>query len=502
MNARLASMRRLVVVILAIAGASLLSFAAEQEPAFTSLAATPPSSSVQSVSNKVILVAAPQVLYFGDASAPGMTYNGDYAGPLLRVKPGGILSVHLVNHLQRDTNLHFHGILTSPLGRSDNMMVHVAPGQSFDYEVKVPRYQTPGLYWYHTHIHGEAYKDVNAGLSGPLLVEGSVVPFERAAPGVEQVMVLKEYEVDRESKADFPNELRRRILTINGSINTMLNLRPGEHQLWHIGNLGPNRPFQLSIAGHQLTIVGHDGAPSLHPVTVDTLDVDPGSRYDVLFDAGGAGDFSIRGAADDGDGRGRGGCQRGRTHRDQREDNNDTEGVLLGTLRVSGTPLTPSPMPASILSPAQDLTYSHIDAHCLIVFGEEGRDYTINGKTFDPMRVDTRVPLGSIEEWTIRNDSNDMHVFHIHQVNFQVMSVNGQPQSFNGAVDTVRVLPRAPVVIRIAFTHPEIVGRFMYHCHVLQHEDRGMMAQIEVYDSRHPSAESGSVMPSMALPSQ
>ena len=101
------------------------------------------------------------------------------------------------------------------------------------------------------------------------------------------------------------------------------------------------------------------------------------------------------------------------------------------------------------------------------------------------MRVDTRVPLGNIEQWTIRNESDEMHVFHIHQVNFQVMAINGQAQVFNGAVDTVPLLPFQSVTLRIAFTEPEIVGRFMYHCHVLEHEDRGMMAQIEVYDPRH-----------------
>jgi len=136
----------------------------------------------------------------------------------------------------------------------------------------------------------------------------------------------------------------------------------------------------------------------------------------------------------------------------------------------------------------QDLSSAHIDAFRTIVFGQEDQQYNINGRTFDHSRVDTRVPLGNIEQWTIQNPSDEMHVFHIHQVNFQVISRNGQPEAFNGNVDTVRIPPRQSVDLRIAFTRRAILGRFMYHCHVMKHEDRGMMAQIEVYDPRQRSA--------------
>jgi len=493
------SMRKAWAVLIFGASCELLLFSTMKADRTTEDPATIPVSSVQAVSDQVTLVAAPQVLHFGDSSVPGMTYNGDYTGPLLKVKAGGTLRVHLVNHLSQDTNLHFHGILASPLGHSDNMMIHVNPGQSFDYQVKVPEYQTPGLYWYHTHIHGETSRNVNAGLSGPLLVEGPSAPPITPAPTEARVMVLKEYEVERARSTTFQNQFRGNILTINGQINTVLTLRPGQHQLWYVGNLSPNRPFQLTIQGHHFTIIGRDGIPSLHPTIVETLDVDPGSRYAVLIDAGTAGDFSIRGSDDDGDGRGH---SRGRGRRTCRnsENGDDAEGVLLGTLHVSGTSLAPKPIPVLAPSPTQDLASAHIDTSRLIVFGEDGRDYTINGKTFDHARVDTRVRLGNIEEWTIRNDTRDMHVFHIHQVTFQVVNINGQPQTFNGMVDTVRIVPRASVVIRIAFTHPEIVGRFMYHCHVLEHEDHGMMAQIEVYDPKQASEMREPGMPSMALP--
>ncbi len=441
----------------------------------------------------VTLVAASQQLQLGDAQIAGTTYNGNYAGPLLKVSPGGTLRVHLVNHLTQDTNLHFHGILASPLGRSDNMMIAVRPGETFDYEVKVPKLQTPGLYWYHTHIHGSTEEGVMGGLSGPLLVDGFVDRYLSGARPIEQILVLKDYSEGRRGFSFLRNESDGRIMTINGRVDESLGMRPGERQLWHIGNLGPNRPFRLSIKGHPFTIVGRDGVPALHSSSANSMTVYPGSRYEVLIDAGSPGSFPILGSDDDGDEKGRRGGRGRHGRRDGDGDEAYGDSKQVGTLQVAGQPLPTSPLPQFKPPPARDLSDAHIDALRTIVFAESRRQYTINGQVFDHSRVDTRVPLGNIEEWTIKNDSDEMHVFHIHQVNFQVMEVNGQPQSFNGAVDTVPLAPEQSVKVRIAFTQPEIVGRFMYHCHVLEHEDGGMMAQIEVYDPKHPKQSNGNL---------
>ncbi len=128
----------------------------------------------------------------------------------------------------------------------------------------------------------------------------------------------------------------------------------------------------------------------------------------------------------------------------------------------------------------------HIDAHRLVSFSEDPVTglFFINHATFDHNRVDVKVPLGNVEEWTIRNASDELHVFHIHQVAFQVLSINGKAVPFDGLVDTVNTPIHGEVKIRIAFTDPTIVGRFMFHCHILEHEDKGMMSQIEVYDPK------------------
>lgn len=110
--------------------------------------------------------------------------------------------------------------------------------------------------------------------------------------------------------------------------------------------------------------------------------------------------------------------------------------------------------------------------------------FFISHETFDPKKVDFKVPLGAIEESTVRNSSDELHVFHLHQVHFQVVSIDGRAIPFDTLVDTIKMPIYGEVKIRIAFTDPTIVGRFMYHCHVLEHEDKGMMAQMEGYDPK------------------
>ena len=137
-----------------------------------------------------------------------------------------------------------------------------------------------------------------------------------------------------------------------------------------------------------------------------------------------------------------------------------------------------------------------------MVFTQNNRKqvFYMNGQLFDAARVDVRVPLGSVEEWVIRNDTDDLHFFHIHQLHFQVTEINGAAQPFVGVWDTVNVPARGSVKIILPFTNPMIVGRFMFHCHVLSHEDRGMMSQIEVYDPLNPAAVDADILQSRCVP--
>jgi len=417
------------------------------------------------------LDARPQTLHFGAATVEGMTYNGDYAGPVLRVRPGERLRIELINHLPEPTNLHFHGIHTSPGGNSDNVAIVVAPGARFTYEVEIPASQPPSLYWYHAHLHGIAERQIRGGLSGALVVEGLAEAFPALAGIGEELFVLKDMEFEASDDPVIDGEFHGLIQSINGLTMTELRLRPGETRLWRFSNQSSNLYFHLGIEGQRFHVLAEDGIALQNPVDLSSLDIKPASRLEVLVTGGAPGRYDLVSY--------RVPTGSGETERPNR---------VLGHLTVEGDAVGPTAHPASH-SPAADLLGRPIDARRRFDLSQskDGEHFFIDGKEFDHARLDLRVPLGNVEEWTIRNSSDDLHVFHIHQVSFQIVEINGQPQPFDGQVDVARIPERGEIKIRLAFTDPKILGRFVYHCHVLKHEDKGMMANIEVYD---PAAES------------
>ena len=420
------------------------------------------------------LEAAPRTIAIGETKLAGAVYNGLYPGPTLRVRPGDLLRVTLVNHLNEPTNLHFHGIQTSPRENSDNVHVLVPPGQSFHYEIRIPADQPPGLYWYHAHAHGLALAQVTGGLSGAIVVEGIEALLTVPRDIAEHVFVLKDVEYDETNDQGIPDDLHDLSQTINGRTHVSVTMRPGETQLWRFSNQSADLYFHLAARGHQFRIVAEDGVVLRVPKPADTLHIGPASRVEALITAGPPGEYKII------------------------SDKVLTGSALfreLGTLTVAGEP---EPRPPATASPAwalEDLRARTVTAHRTVVFSQDDdtQTYRINGHMYEHGRIDTRVPFGSTEEWTIRNDTDDMHVFHIHQLSFQVTAINDVAQPFDGYLDVVRVPERGSVTLLLPFTRRETIGRFVYHCHVLKHEDRGMMAEIEVYDPSGIGALFGSM---------
>ncbi|MGD0104845.1 MAG: multicopper oxidase family protein [Rhodopila sp.] len=417
------------------------------------------------------LVAAEGKVRIGDLQLDGMTYNGDYAAPVLHVHPGDLMRIRLVNHLSQPTNLHFHGMRGSPLGNGDNAHLLIQPNSSLDYEVRIPVTQPIGLYWYHAHVHHFAEHQTMGGLTGTIIVEGPV-----PLPVTERLFVLKDMVFEDDINiAEVDETLHGIVQSVNGQLTTREAMRPRETQLWRFANQSADRFLHIALDGHRFHIVGQDGEPSATPDPVDVLNIPPGSRFDVLVDSGEVGRYAllVKGLMT-GTGAGR------------------IPDRVIGYLDVAGQPVTPAAaMAAKRLPP--DLRSAKIDQTRTVVFTQTKATKTadlkffINGKIFDAGRIDVRVPLGNTEEWTIRNDTDDLHVFHIHQIGFQLVEINGQPVPFTGYIDNVQVPARGEVKLRMPFVDPLILGRFMFHCHVLLHEDHGMMANIEIYDRTPPT---------------
>jgi len=389
-------------------------------------------------------------------------YDGLYIPPTLRVHPGDTIRVRLANALAEPTNLHTHGLTVSPRGNSDNVFLRVAPGQTQDYEIRLPADHPSGLYWYHPHPHGFSDEQTRNGMSGALIVGGLLDSFPTLRHLSERLLLLKDLQVEN-GRVALTHIGENTIRTINGMVNPVIVLRPGETQLWRIGNVGADLYYLLTLDRHHFQVVARDGNRRARLTTMDTLRLSPGARVEVLVTAGAPGVYLLRtGDIDTGPA------------------GNQYKGTGMATVRVEGSAAKPVVLPPA-RRPVEDLRGKVTNRRTIVLSeSKDGNTFFIDSKTFDMNRTDIRVKLGAIEEWTIRNVADELHTFHIHQGPYQLTEINGVPQPPDDHRDIVDVPIRGEVKVIIPFTNPLIVGRFVYHCHILSHEDKGMMATIEV----------------------
>ena len=451
-----------LLVATAITGCSSVPADEPDRQAATETFREPPVVASRAGVLRVSLRPASSMVSVGGQRAMVVAYNGLYIPPTLRVHPGDTIRLRLTNALAEPTNLHTHGLTVSPRGNSDNVSLIVAPGQTQHYEIRLPTDHPSGLYWYHPHPHGFSDEQTRNGMSGALIVEGLLDPFPTLRHLPERLLLLKDLQVEN-GRVALTHIGRNTIRTVNGTVNPVIVLRPGETELWRIGNVGADLYYRLTLDGYHFQVVARDGNRRAHLTTVDTLRLSPGARVEVLVTAGAPGVHLLRtGDIDTG------------------PEGNQYAGTVMATVRVAGSPATPVALPQTLL-PVEDLRGKVTNRRTLVYTeSKDGDTLFIDGKTFDMNRTDIRVKLGAVEEWTIRNESDELHTFHIHQGPYQLTEINGVPQPADDHRDIVDVPIRGEVKVVIPFTNPTIVGRFVYHCHILSHEDKGMMATIEV----------------------
>ncbi len=310
------------------------------------------------------LVAAEGKVHVGGLELDGATYNGVYAGPVLHVHPGDLMRLMLVNHLSQPTNLHFHGIQTSPLGNSDNPHLAIQPGHSLDYEVRIPLTQPPGLYWYHAHLHGLAEHQIMGGLSGTIVVEPPA-PISIT----QRLFILKDMVFDDDvGNAEIDDTMHGIVQSVNGQLTTNEAMRPGETQLWRFTNQSANRALHITLNGHRFRIVAEDGQATVNERSTSVLDISPSARVDVLVDAGEVGRYAIMAK----------GIMTG-TGSEQTPDRQ------IGLLDVAGDE-PPSATTAASTAPPPDLRVAQIDAKREVVFSQttttkaSAQRFFVNGK--------------------------------------------------------------------------------------------------------------------------
>jgi FtsP/CotA-like multicopper oxidase with cupredoxin domain len=410
-----------------------------------------------------IVVAMKQVDVAG-RKLVALTYNDSYMPPTLRIRPGDRLELAWENRLGTYTNLHVHGLHVSPKAPSDDVLIHIHPGQTYQYSYQFLNDLAPGTYWYHSHAHPLSAPQVAGGMSGIIIVDGLQQYFPPNLRGItEHVIALKDFQVEGDAIKTVPLHISAPTnRTVNGQLNPTIRIRPGEVQLWRIANISANIYYNVQLQGQQFQVVAHDANPVNRIWAADSLLVAAGARFDVLVRGGPPGSTQLQTLAYN---TGPGGNQFPQT--------------TLATLVSEGAPTPPAALPPTF-APTEDLGRATVAARQTVVFSEADHPdrYYINGKQFDPNRVDFQAKLNTVEEWTVRNDSNEEHSFHIHTNDFQLMSINGQPHDGHGWQDTASVLPHGQIVIRIKFTN--YTGKTVLHCHILNHEDGGMMAILQI----------------------
>ncbi len=540
------------------------------------------------------------------------SYNGKLVGPTLKARPGDRLLINLVNDLPQDTemhhemntigalnhtNLHTHGLHTSPVGNSDNVLLDINPGETFKYEIYIPLNQVPGTYWYHAHMHGSTATQMASGMAGALIVMGDQIPgtvdsLPSVKAATEKVLVFQQLIYDETGQLEpdkngntlngFPSlgtnipyfgpcswERIKRQQVINGQMFPVLTMAPGEVQRWRMIDAAIRETIGVQLVGpypadakitdiSQVITVDKDGKSSpvapgkfitLNEIAVDGIalnkvnewqqvELNPGFRSDVMVQVNEAGKYFLVDTS----------VLQNIVTRDlltgeytvkanQPSDSltcpgNPEAPNLLATVMVSGTAKTMSlptskemvdlklpfkPIVTFNPNPVDPVTKKPISPYSenyLVALEQidsfEKVDFTVSlhpaliatatpggtgptptpipqalafmaaDHTFDELNH-RRVKLGHTAEWILNTQEDTLyyaHPFHIHINSFQVMRMGpgGVPELIWR--DTVMVNQGIPTFI---FTrYEDYIGAFVYHCHILDHEDNGMMEVVEV----------------------
>ena len=398
-------------------------------------------------------------------------YNGTVPGPVLEFREGDHVVVHFRNDLPVPTTVHWHG-LHLPFAADGSPFHPVAPGGTYDYEFDV-RPGTAGTYWYHPHPNHETGGQVARGLYGAIVVRAADDPLA-ALP--ERVLVLSDNRflpdgsldiADPHSHAgrlDRENGREGPVLLVNGRALPELAIRSGEVQRWRVVNASAGRIYRLSLEGQPFLFVGTDGGLFERPLEVTDIKVAPSERVEILVRGTGAPGSSV--ILQD--------LPYDRYIPQTRPTGWNAARPLL-TLRYSpeppGRPVAELP---TTLRRVEPLDPARATATRLVVLSQG----LINGRQMDMARIDVDAPLGATEIWEVENLVGMDHPFHLHGYRFQVLDRNGVPEPFPAWKDVVN-LPRHQT-LRFIVRYDDYPGKWMFHCHILDHEDHGMMGILQV----------------------
>ena len=424
-----------------------------------------------------ITAGAGSVEFVPGKSTAILGYNGSTPGPMIEVTEGDAVSIDFENMIgNQDSTIHWHGLLVPP-DQDGNPMNPVRSGSARKYDFTLQA-DNVGPFWYHPHPHGITAEQTYMGLAAPFIVrpKSNPLPAELAETTlfITSLSLLESGAIAPNTMLDLMNGREGDHVLVNGQKNPMLTVAPGSSRRFRLYNATNGRYLRLAIPGHRLTLIGTDGGFIAAPIPgLNEITLAPAERAEVVVDfQSSAGrvvlqDLSIE----------RGWMGPGKPPL-------ATRTVL--TIDVSGPPQKPVPLPGqlrriSALGP-------HVNSKTL-AFGEKmsmagggmAMEFLINNRAFDMTRVDLTSRVNDVELWEIVNPTDMDHPLHLHGTQFQIFERerNGQKskEPYVAWKDTVNVARGETVRFKVK---QEMVGRRMYHCHILEHEQQGMMGLLDV----------------------
>ena len=397
-------------------------------------------------------------------------YNGHVPGPTLDVREGDHVIVHFRNDLPEATTVHWHGIHL-PF-ESDGSPFHpIKPGETHDYEFTVQT-GTAGTYWYHPHPDHRTGFAIGKGLFGAIVVHAADDPLPAMQ---EKLLVLSDNRFLHDGAIDFPDPASHHggideengregpVLFVNGHVMPTVTIRSGETQRWRVVNASAGRIYRIALPGYTFVQVGSDGGLLEAPREVKEILLATGERVELLVRGTGA--PGSKAVLQD--------LPYDRYAPQTRPTDWNTTLDLLTLQTTNETPIAPVAIP-STLRKITRLDTTKVTAVRTVVFGQG----MINGKLMDMSRVDVSTTVGATEIWEIENVVGMDHPFHLHGFQFQVLDRDGVKEPYLAWKDMLNIPKHSTA--RIIVRYDDYPGKWMFHCHILDHEDHGMMGVLEV----------------------
>ncbi|MCY0930378.1 multicopper oxidase domain-containing protein [Streptomyces sp. H27-H1] len=449
---------------------------------FSDALAVPPlaASTVEADGTRVfdLRMQAGETEFTPGAKTPTWGFNGSYLGPTLRAAKGEKVRVKVANSLPEESTVHWHGMhLPAAMDGGPHQMVPAGGSWAPEWTVDQPA----STLWYHPHPHGATETHVQRGLAGLFLLddaESAALPLPKTY-GVDDIPAIVQDVTFDGAKLDHGHKLMRNVgflgdrTMVNGTLDPYVTVQDELVRL-RLLNASTARVYTFGLDdGREFWQIATDGGLLEAPQKTSRLRLSPGERAEVVIRMQPGERRILRSYPLDAE----------LDFWNQRFGGGDDSFDVM-QLRAAPTLRPSAPLPESLVASTLPTGEDSVRSRFF-----ELEMSGINGRKMDMSRVDETVTRGSAETWTLRNDDGMPHNFHVHDVQFRVLDINGAapPPSSRGPKDTVFIPTGATVRIALRFDGPADPNTpYMYHCHLLYHEDKGMMGQFVVVGPGQP----------------